>query len=392
MTTVILYLSVFLISIFLCWQMNKSFRVMTDGKLQIKGVILLFFEVIIICLPICIISAFRSDTVGVDTKTYVGLLNEARKFGSFVSFYNYKNGEDWLFSLLIYISARISQGRFLYLGMLQLLTVFPIMILAIRHVKDIPTYKTLSVYYFWFFTDSMNASRQYVAISFLLLMYDHLLKKEYKQAVLCFIIGFGFHSSSLIAGVSLLFLYLIVKSKQSSLKKILLFIVMILMLIYGQKIFLDLYSIGLFPRRWSLYINTFVYRDSSLTERWQYLRIGIIVEIAVRLFIIMFLFLSQKKQKNNGKEVKNYLVIYIIGILVYSWGILFYHTEYFVRLSVYFDFFVILILPEIDDKVIRLKFRNSEVPFFTVIVSFLYWILHAVIMNSGKAFPYAFYR
>lgn len=386
----ILYLSVFIITFLLCLKMNRLFLYFSETRISWTKKSLLIIVILIICLPICIIAAVRGNTVGVDTSTYIGVLEEARKFSRFFEFYNYRNGEEWLYSALTFCVSRFTCGRFLYLGILQLMTVLPLMILAFRHASITPIYKTISIYFFWFFADSMNASRQYVAVAFLLLMYDHLYKKEYKRALLCLIIGSGFHSSAIMVGIGLIVFYFVINSTMSGMNKFILFILIIVLLTFGQRIFLALYSVGILPRRWILYINTFVYGDSNLSARWNYLRIGIVVEIAFRMIILVFLCFVLKREKNI--ELENYFIMYIMDIIIYSWGILVYHTEYLLRISVFFDFFVISILPLIDNKLIRIEYKNHNIPIFTFLVSISYWVLHAVLMNSGKTIPYVLYR
>lgn len=346
--------------------------------------------IVIITMPLVVLSGMRGDNVGVDTYNYINIFEMAGKYTNFGDFYKVRGEEEFLYSLFTYVIRKFTNSRFLYLGGLQFFALAPIVKVAIDESDEVPLWKTIFIYTCWYFTDSLNAMRQFIAVAFLLMMYKKFICKEYKKGVICLLIASGFHTSAMLIGpIIILICYLFVSTKVIFFFKHVILILCFSIISFGQNIIVYIFELGFMPSRWVLYINTFIFQNSRLTERWRILTEGHYFELMIRGAIFLSFVFFCSNLKNHKRDVGMYKYMFLLNILIYAAGIIVYHTAYAVRMSVYFDAFIIYLFPVLDE-IFRLKINIQEkrIPVFSLIITILYFYIHSILIGSGGAVPY----
>lgn len=279
---------------------------------------------VIAVLPLLIISAIRYN-VGTDyDKRYVQ------------DYINLSNGIDVPnleigFKAIDYICLLFTKETFL------LFIVASIIILSIifEVIYKKTTNKVLSIVIFFFggyFFGTLNLVRQYIAVVLIMLGYQFLTSENKKKAyigfIICAILAFLMHSSSIICFAILFFN----KKNLVSIKWVI--PVSIFVLILNQNIMKILTPI-IENTRFNVYlIGKFAGGELSL--------LTIIENFAVYIFMYSIYYYYKKNNKNIEKEGITYLNIQGLALLCTVAGVI--HMQ-FLRIAIYFWIFQILSIP-----------------------------------------------
>ena len=346
----------------------------------------------IISLPLLLLAAVRGDIVGVDTQEYSRYFyTYCRQFPDFASYYKYRK-EDVLYSLISVLVYKYTKSVIPLFFIMEFFTVVPIILVGTKKVKDIPLWKIVSVYCFWFFNDSLNANRQYAAVGLLFLAYDLFFSNKKLRSLIPFLMAAGIHFSALLFGPLLLGINYMMKSKHIKIWKQLVPILAIAFLIFGRYGFQWLHSAGVLPYRYILYINTFINgRGSDASITWSVINIRTIIFCLIRILITFLLyFITSQKKKNKFVEINhyNYKYIYLLNTIMYVGGVIILHTSYVIRITIFLDFFTVIILPYLDNYS-RLKTGKNKA-FYSLWFSIIYWFIHTVFLGESASIPYEF--
>lgn len=394
--SVILYL----ISFVLCMAIAKAFQHRLEhlvveeifSKKKHKVFLKRLAIATVIALPIIIIAAVRGDIVGIDTQEYSRYFyTYCKQFPDFFSYYKYRK-EDILYSFISVLVYRYTQSVQPLYFIMQFFAVVPLIYVGTKKVKDIPLWKIVSVYCFWFFNDSLNANRQYAAVGLLFLAYDLYFSNKKIKSIIPFLMAAGIHFSALLFGPLLLALNYMMKSKNAKTWKRILPIFAIAFLLFGRYGFQLLYKAGIMPYRYALYIETFINGGGSAESvNWSIINIRTILFCLIRIAITILLYLTtSKKRKFKTAEIErfNYKYIYLMNTLLYVGGVIILHTSYVIRITIYLDFFTTIILPYLDNYS-KLRIRKSK-SVYSLVFSIAYWLLHTVFLGESATIPYEF--
>ena len=205
-----------------------------------------------------------------------------------------------------------------------------------------------------------------------------------------FFVALGFHSSALLLGAAVFAVQFAAKKDIANIKKAIIVSAVVLVLLFGQNLFILLVNIGVLSHRYYLYINTFIYGNSLGRSEWISVGLGGVFEVLIRVFILIsaLLFVSPKAR---NKEYKLYCLMYLIGIVIYSAGLMIYHTSYFVRLSLCFDMFGLLLISKIDQySILSINSNGKRIHFMSIYTSLLYWFIHILVLGQSGSIPYIF--
>lgn len=390
--TIVFYLTTFCISILICYSRQKWFEDFISKKeYHVADYVKLLLIISIIVLPLVLVAAYRGDTVGVDTSSYIRIYYEnAGVLKNYWELYKFI-GESPIFVRLVWDAYHIFKTPIFYMGMAQYITAGAIVVYGVLNAKKYPVWMALCVYCLWFFNDSLNATRQFIAIAIILVAYQLLVDKHEVKAICLFVVALGFHRSAILIIPCLLFLRLFRFENRTYKRNIVLGTVLIALL-WGQKIFEFLISKGVLPERYGVYVNTFFYRNSRGINSWILTGVSkyALFEIFVRVILIIFYFVVFRHiTRESRMEFYQYVCILLVDILIYSIGVYVYKTVYFIRLSAFFDFFVIHLIPLLEQK-ISISYKVLRVRILVVIYSLAYWGVHVVYYGSGATIPYLF--
>jgi len=143
-------------------------------------------------------AAFRGQSVGTDTSTYLGFWNNLH-FAS-------EQSQTWLFSeplfkyiekITRYISDETFLGQEIFLGLISLL----VCSLTFSSINQLSSNKVLSLFVFLFlgfYTFHLNGARQAIAISLFIYSIKFIINGNVKKYLTIVLIGFLFHKTMLI--------------------------------------------------------------------------------------------------------------------------------------------------------------------------------------------------
>ena len=178
------------------------------------------------------------------------------------------------------------------------------------------------------------------------------------------------------------------KKTKSQVRGSILLALLTLISVNGARILEVFVRIGVLPSRYALYVNTFLYHDSRVYEKWTHISPLVYFEILVKMCLILYALIMTNKTLDDMNRRNEYLYNYSIGALIYIIGVFVYHTSMITRVTLFFDGFLFLLLPTVDQEA-KLKFKGGLMP-LTILFSIFYWIMHIAIINSGWTIPYVF--
>lgn len=368
-----IYIITFLITILLIWLAENKAKSKT-----IKTIVL-----ILAIMPMFFISAIRYD-VGTDyDKRYMAdyyTLAEGKNVG------NLEIG----FKVIDYICLFFTQEPYL------LFVVTSLIILAIifEVIYKKSSNKILSIIIFFlcgYFFGTLNLIRQYIAMALVLLGYQFLMDKNQKKAyigfVICAILAFFMHSSSIVC-----FIMLFLTQKNICNIKIVLPL-SILILILNQNIMTILTPI-IKNTRFKVYL-TGTYAQSELSV------LQIVENLLVYVWMSIIYYFQKKKNMEIKKEEITLLNIQGISFLLTVAGVI--HSQ-FMRIAIYFGIFQILSIPyffnmmNFDDisKKISDKFKKTikanilkNIIYIAIVVIFICMFTYTNILNNdNEVIPY----
>lgn len=161
---------------------------------------------------LALLAGMRNNTIGTDTAMYVtDVFNYAHLYRNDLDFLLYRvNGVEGGYVFFNYLIALLTDSLNGYLfiahGLMITMTVLAVRKFGLR------TFLPMFLYLFLYFNSSLNAHRQYLAMSFCLLAFAQLYRQlSWWKIGITMTIAYGFHHSSLLFGLILLFYVLVHK-------------------------------------------------------------------------------------------------------------------------------------------------------------------------------------
>lgn len=203
---------------------------------------------------------------------------------------------------------------------------------------------SLLVFYFSFYLQSLNISRQYVAVLICMYSFRYIEEKSFGRFLIIILVAYLFHRSAIVFLVAYLFQYITINKKN--------IIIISGIVLIGSFIFKDLLSF--LVNITGLY-DTYTFESRSGTFN------GILISLIYFLPII-YIYIVGKNKFNLKDELL---------FKIYFWGVIFYLYSsqffYFNRISLYFRIFFIF--------AILLVFKYSKFSINKKVFLYLYLIL-----------------
>ncbi|MFR2535230.1 MAG: EpsG family protein [Clostridia bacterium] len=267
-------------------------------------------------LPFFLISAFRYD-VGTDY-----LYRYSKDYHVICQGGNITNLEIG-FKLLMKLCAFITKEPQILFVITSLLITGILGMVVYRYSKK----PVLSIFIFFsgcFFFQSMNLVRQFLAMVIILLSYELLADKKYKAWVICVIMAFLTHSTSIVVVIALLL-------KKKVVAKPMLIIILSIVILLGSNLLGNALNILLEQTRFAVYINS-QYDFGDI----RYLTTG----VNLVAYLMSYYLYKQMKQKNERANL--YMNILALALLCNILGSV---TFLFLRISYYFSIIQIIAIP-----------------------------------------------
>lgn len=307
-----IYIITFLITIALVW--------IAQNKIKNKKLKILLLLIAII--PMFLVSAFRYD-LGTDyTKRYVADYNILAK-GKDVK--NLEIG----FKAIDYLCLFFTKEPYLLFVITSLIILS--IIFEVIYKKSNNILLSITIFFLGgYFFGSLNLVRQYIAISLILLGYQFLMNENKKKAyigfVICAILAFLMHSSSIIC-------FIIIFLTRKNLVNIKWVIPISVLILLVNKNIMNVITPILQNTRFKVYLSPkHLYGELS------------ILQIAENLLIYLwmnYIYYAQKDIKNDKEKIL-FLNIQGLSLLFTIAGVIHYQ---FMRISVYLGAFQILSIP-----------------------------------------------
>lgn len=361
------YLICFAFSSFLFWfgERLRLEKIVEPIRWFIYGIALLIPSVL---------AGLRDVTVGTDMLVYgVPVFKSAYYAKDFGELFNEWSRMEIGYLGLNYVIARISSTHYLFFFLIMFTEVF-FVYLAIRRWKhNVPLWLGMLIFYLLFYNDSLNAMRQYLALSIGFFGLQYIFERKFFRFIFWIFLASLFHVSGWI-----LILYYPLwwwVNRFSSLKSVILFCGLLLFaVVYLQYILADyLFLLGGKMEQASWYIGA-----SHEGKEFPYNTLAF-----YGLVIVLSLF--NRKRILSSFSIGN-LLYYVMAILFVLPIFEFYAGRYAVRLFVFITIWLVIFIP-----VILYSFRIEPRPIINIaIISYccFYWYMIYMVGGAGETQNY----
>lgn len=381
--SVLIYLATFLVSV-----LFAGLGVSIAGKKKTKRLTFqqlggIVCSIIAISVP-CLLAAVRSLDVGTDLSNYVYRnYNIVNQHNSFFRFYAAKVVDvEPLFGLLIYIFGKL--GSFTGLLFTIELLIFSPLYIALYKKKDCKYLVTgLLVYFFLFYNFSLSGMRQSIAMSIFLLAYSCREEGRKKRWWFYIIIAFFFHYSTIIFLVFFFSIEWIFKqTRQNRLVILFAFFLMlvIVFVFFPQIMSLATKVVRIISRRYANYLLVY----SNGVKEWGNIHT---TDMIVKAILIMLFFVLIQTNNFKRKEYEKELILLGVGRYFALFNANFWEA---LRLAYYFDFLMIIFLPNLLNKVKNNALNKIVIGNTIVALTFVYWIYFVMYIGGYGTSIYAF--
>lgn len=321
-------------------------------------------------VTLVLIMSLRSDAVGTDSRTYYKLFLIAINGGPTAL-----DDKAPLFRYLLKSVAIIfGSSKFTYFATTALLAVVPMWIAIF--LSQVNCKYAVLLYYLLFFLTSLNITRTYISIAFVVLAYELAKRKSITRivlAILALTIAFFIHKIAIIgvAIVALSFLNLEKKRTRRSVMAVVIAMCLSLGLLFN-----------LFIARFNMYASTIANVHDKVGASALVYQVIMIASLTQAIYLL-------KRERNGNADISpndfNHIMMLIFTeVMLFLAG----GTKWYVqRVLEYLEVFVIFIVPVMDS--IPNKFRKiyRTTVFATAGILFAYKILR----NLGNVMPYTFF-
>lgn len=372
----VIYLITFIISLFL---------IMCTEKYKLHSGTKKVFVFIALLLP-ALLAGLRSYEIGSDTSGYgTYWFEQATRFNNWLDFIKYAKGYsiDYGYATLNYLASRLGNDAHIFFFLLCFLELSLLYYTAKRYSKNGTVALTFLFYYFMYYNDSLNNMRQFPAVLIIVYAYRFIEESKLLPFVGCVVLASTFHVTAIFAVV----LYPIAWMAQNKFSKLnlLLIVVGILVACFSiDEVFKLFVGFGLNLTRYEHYIY-------GADGGGKFVRLGIFGIIWIVYFMNKDKYATQK-----GIAESNVFFFFCTISLAFTSLMFLGITNYIIRLSYYFDFFLLLYLPSVlklhTTFAVKKDGTKIGLQYFIVVISLVtYWTITYVVRNGADTVPYKFF-
>ncbi len=340
------------------------------SKVKTQNAYLKFLIILITTLPLSLLAGLRDPSVGTDSYNYMMIFHSIynESFSECLMRSDYETGFVLFIKILSVIFGEDDSVIFFCLESASLV----VLIYALLKLKDrLNPCVAFFLYFLMFYHTSLNIVRQTLAISLITLMIVKLVEKKYFQSIIILFASISIHLSSIVAVLFLFAAVLLRKYKKLSIKRILYFFALAVMLV-------------IFYLFWG-YITKLSFFMSYSSYIGESYNIGIGVFVSGFLYFAFPLLLYRDEIFSNYETE----VLFDISVLFVPIAFLGYFAEYAARLNLFPRMALILFVSHLIYK-IKLSQNRKFVMFFYFAFFIMEYIKNYMIFNQTNAYPYLF--
>lgn len=315
------------------------------------------------------IAGFRNLTVGIDTSAYpVQAFSYALNCTSIADLIFFPL--EPLYGLLAFLVSRFTDEVTYFLFITHFIICGLFYLTALRSKDYKQTYMFMFIFMFLCYNQSINISRQYLAISVFIYSFYYLVNEKYLKYTIGIFIAMLFHTSACIC-----FIFLFIhkyKIYQNKLLCNITLISLLILLISYEKLFPILLSILGLPSKFQIYNDADAYKGAfSLSELiLRFTFIGICIETII---------IKYKKEPFIA-------FFFLISIIEFMLNLMQIHSRFINRISLYPFMLYLVYLPKILYINKSINLRKKRIILYSICI--VYWFYVFYIQNAGETFPY----
>lgn len=318
-------------------------------------------------------AGFRSLLVGTDSLTYAKVFQNTMPITK-ESFFAAFEKKEFFYKILTGVLRRITDN-YTILFFIVALFFISVVCFLVRKYSTSPMLSFILFMSMGYFSFSMAGIRQTIAMGFLFLALDRMLKKKYVAAVILVLIASGFHITSLIYFLAILIYFIP-------------FNIFSILVASALSIFIYVSGNSLTTR-----IVDVVWGDSRGYGKFEYGGISTLILLVV-VFVAACIFYpglikyskTRKQEKDQSMEIDSYF----IKLLMFSipFQIMTTYQANAFRIAMLFHFPMILLLPNViskqQNRVVRIVAK-------VVVIGCLMYQLFAITYGSADINPFTFF-
>lgn len=337
------------------------------------------FLVILIVIIISLVGGLRNTKIGTDVSVYgERWFKLATSCDSFISYKNLLSTSDIGYVFLNYIVSRFTSNFNAFLFIHQLICNGIIVAILYKNKDKCNFSIALLAYLCLFYCRTFNFLRQAVALSLIFYAIICLIDNNVKKFITMVFVSTLFHFTAIFC----LLLYPIKKicSSESKRKKIYIFFIIVILLLVTiniENVISFLYFKGIVNDRIYNYLITFANKDGKILN----------FEFLIKAGLLCLIFFNSKKLINNNDN--NYFLITLV-IIEFIFFQLRNKILYADRISLYYGYSIMLILPQISKCFSQPK-KQLLFEIFISTILVMFWYYKFVYCGSCEIYPYKFY-
>lgn len=338
------------------------------------------------------LAGMRSINVGTDI-LYYGLAAYKMSFVSdlagILNHYRLIGDNSTIFYTLWYYSSRLSKSLFGPQFILEFLIELNIIFALTKFSQSISKYRLwqgMAVYYFIFYSYSLNIMKQSLAMSMIFVIFLYLLmeNKEVKYMIGVLLIGLFVHTSALIALFVVPIKHIwerVLKHKRSTfIFKVGIFCFPLMVVFLYKPIIMIVSKI--FPR-YALYLSSAYASGISMK--------GTMTQVVMLLAIYFVIVFIKNSLSTKVNDIGLYESLYLLGISLFNFSLV---ARNGYRIGLYFAYIGILLVTTVfNNGNVKIDSDNSIVMIFRsillLLVLILFWYVSFVLMGINQVVPYS---
>ena len=342
----------------------------------------------------CALACFRGINVGTDTINYVSSFISSKQYSILETLMQWGNlhNTELGYTVFIYILGRLNCSTQVYLFLFEMLSVLPVYIACVKLRDQIPVHIGMAVFFALFYNITYNASRQCVALAFMLLAYCELRERKFVPGTLLCILSILFHKSAFI-GLAFIICGLFFENIKANFKRQLIIIISLFAVscfpLYFDELFDWVLKLGILHNQNTIYGQIFSLGGD--VKGYSGFGLGGYLSIFLRmiLFALPLIFHVNDDLFRNNKIARSSFIITFVGFILYASASTAFHTIHTYRITLYAEYFLIIYFSFLYRK------SNNNVPYKMPLqnllfygVLYFYWIVTFIFWNAHETNNY----
>lgn len=336
------------------------------SKIKEKKKLLLYMYV----LQLGLISGLRNYSVGIDTQLYHNIF--LRTVDS--SLTNTLSSDKFIgYSFLMKIIGSFSNNSYtIFLLVISMITISLLLLVSYK-IEDCSIYLTTFFFMtFYYYYQSLNISRQYLAISLVIASFYFYTKKRIAFSSIIFIVAILIHSTSIIA----IIFPILYKMKWSTKKYTLIAIITFFIAV-------------LYPVLSNIFARFFTSYDIYVSPTSDFSSNGGRILLVIFYGLILSMGIIYTSRTKNYSQF--FMTIQAVIVISFVLGLVFSSNQLMMRIQIYFEIFLIYYIPLLFGG--YESGYNIKKPFFLYLIIPIMWIsiipfFIQLLNNYGRIIPY----